>query len=77
MMEARKRAASPDSIGPSSKKRIISASDWSKPISVTVQKTEDDDEGEDIAGDQLEVRIQRALVEDAILLSASCGMVIG
>ncbi|KAG9043568.1 E3 ubiquitin-protein ligase bre1 [Tulasnella sp. UAMH 9824] len=61
MMEARKRAASPDSIGPSSKKRIISASDWSKPISVTVQKTEDDDEGEDIAGDQLE-RFQKEAI---------------
>ncbi|KAG8920677.1 E3 ubiquitin-protein ligase bre1, partial [Tulasnella sp. 417] len=62
MMEARKRAASPDSIGPSSKKRIISASDWSKPISVTVQKTEDDEEeGEDIAGDQLE-RFQKEAI---------------
>lgn len=62
MMEARKRAASPDSIGPSAKKRIISASDWSKPISVTVQKTEDDDDGEDMVGDQLEVSIERASV---------------
>ncbi|KAG8986046.1 Allantoicase, partial [Tulasnella sp. 427] len=54
MMEARKRAASPDSIGPSSKKRIISASDWSKPISVKVQQNEADDDGESIEGDQLE-----------------------
>lgn len=61
MMEARKRAASPDSIGPSSKKRIISASDWSKPISVTVQKMEDEDEGEDIADDQLE-RFQKEAI---------------
>lgn len=60
MMEVRKRPASPDNLGPSPKKRIISASDWSKPISVPGIRpaaTEDDDEeaDEEIAADRLEV----------------------
>ncbi|KAG8903228.1 E3 ubiquitin-protein ligase bre1, partial [Tulasnella sp. 403] len=59
MTESRKRPMSPDNLGPSRKRRIISASDWSKPITLRIQQGEDDDE--EVVADQLE-RFQKEAI---------------